>query len=61
MKENADRQLIVKMQPSLYEAFDKKCQEQHRNVSEVVRELVSKYAEGYIQMPEPILKKMFIG
>ena len=60
-KEKAERQLIVKMQPSLYEAFEKKCQEQHRTVSELVRELVSKYSDGYIQMPEPILKKMFMG
>ena len=51
MKEKSDRQLIIKMQPSLYENFEKKCNEEHRNVSEVVRELMSKYIKSWIQVP----------
>jgi hypothetical protein len=47
-KEKADRQLIIKMQPSLYEEFEKKCAREYRTVSEVVRELMSKYIRGWI-------------
>lgn len=44
MKEKTDRQLLIKTQPSLYEAFEKKCNEEHRSVSEVLRELMSNYS-----------------
>lgn len=51
-KEKADKQMTVMVQPSLHEAFEKKCQEEHRTVSEVVRELISKYSQGWIQLPK---------
>lgn len=50
-KEKADRQLIIKMQPTLYAEFEKKCNEEYRTVSEVMRELVSKYVSGWVFMP----------
>ena len=51
-KENADKQMGIMVQPSLYKAFEQKCAKEHRNVSEVVRELMSKYANGWVQLPE---------
>ena len=51
MKEKSDRQLIIRMQPSLYEEFEKKCNEEHRSISEIVRELIGRYNKNYIQMP----------
>lgn len=50
-KEKSDKQMTVMVQPSLFESLEKKCSEEHRNVSEVVRELVSKYSQGWIQLP----------
>ena len=50
-KEKTDRQLLIKTQPSLYEAFEKRCVEEHRTVSEVLRELMSKYAKGWDFVP----------
>ena len=50
-KEKAERQLTVMVQPTLYDDFESKCNEEHRSVSEVVRELISKYNKGWIQMP----------
>jgi len=50
-KEKADRAMTVMTQPSLYEAFEQKCAEEHRTVSEVVRELMSKYTQGWVQLP----------
>jgi len=44
--------MTVMVQPSLFEVFEKKCQEEHRNVSEVVRELISKYSQGWNQIPK---------
>lgn len=50
-KEKTDRQLTVMVQPSLYDAFYEKCSEEHRTVSEVLRELMSKYSKGWNQVP----------
>jgi len=44
--------LLVMVQPSLHKDFEAKCNEEHRTVSEVVRELMSKYSKGWIQLPE---------
>ncbi len=51
-KEKADRQLIIKLQPSLYNEFEKKCGAEYRTVSEVMRELMSKYVNGWVFMPQ---------
>lgn len=50
-KEKTDRQLVIKTQPSLYEAFEKRCVSEHRSVSEVIRELMSKYVKGWDFVP----------
>jgi len=51
-KEKADKQLTLMVKPSLHEAFGQKCAEEHRTVSEVLRELMSKYAQGWVQLPK---------
>lgn len=51
-KEKTDRQLLIKTQPSLYNEFEKKCNEEHRSVSEVLRELMSKYSRGWVFIPK---------
>ena len=50
-KEKSDKQMTVMVKPSLFESFEKKCSDEHRTISEVVRELVSKYSQGWIQLP----------
>ena len=45
-REKSTKSMTVVLQPSLYEAFEKQCNEEHRNVSEVVRELMSKYTRS---------------
>jgi predicted CopG family antitoxin len=50
-KEKTDRQMTIMIQPSLYQEFETQCEQEHRTVSEVVRELMSKYSKGWIQMP----------
>lgn len=51
-KEKSDRPLTVMVQPSLFEEFEAKCADEHRTVSEIVRELISKYIQGWAQMPK---------
>ena len=52
-KEKATRDLSVKVQPSLYDQFSKQCQENYRSVSDVIRELMAKYAKGrYMTLSE---------
>ena len=51
-KENTDRQVIIKTQLSLYRDFEKRCLEEHRTISEVLRELMSKYSRGWVFVPE---------
>ena len=46
-----DCKITVEIQPDLLEAFKDKCSKETRTVSEVVRELVSKYSQGWIQTP----------
>lgn len=51
-KEKSDRALTVMVRPSLYKAFEEKCtSEEHRTISEVIRELMSKHAKGWAQVP----------
>lgn len=42
-KEKIDRKLTIVIQPSLMTAFQKKCSEKYKKVSEVLRELMLKY------------------
>lgn len=50
-KEKSDRAMTVMVQPSLYKVFGEKCAVEHRTISEVVRELMSKYTQGWVQLP----------
>lgn len=50
-KEKSDRAVTVMVQPSLYKVFEEKCVAEHRTISEVVRELMSRYAQGWVQTP----------
>lgn len=49
-KEKSDKQMSIMVQPSLHEEFEKKCNEEHRTVSEVIRELMSKHVSGFEQV-----------
>lgn len=49
--------MAVMVQPSLYESFESKCAEEHRMVSEVIRELMSKYSQGWVQLPNSFEEK----
>lgn len=51
MKEKSNRSLVVMVQPSLYTKFENKCISEHRTVSEVIRELMSKYSDRWILLP----------
>jgi len=42
-KEKTNRQMIFKVKPSLYNRFEKKCNKEHRCLSEVLRELMVKF------------------
>lgn len=50
-KEKSDRQFTVMLKPSLFIDFEKACSNTHRTVSEVTRELLSKYSQGWHQIP----------
>ena len=45
MKEKNTKSLIVRMPQSLYSAFEQQCQKENRTVSELVRELMSRYLD----------------
>lgn len=55
-KEKTDKQLTVMVQPSLRKNFEQKCIEEHRTVSEVIRELMSKYTNNWVQIPKEFAK-----
>ena len=44
-KEKVDKQMVVMVQPSLYESFESKCVKENKTVSEVIREFMSNYDE----------------
>lgn len=60
-KEKTDRQLTVMVKPSLYEVLVVKCEQEHRSVSEVVRELISKYSAGWVQLPANNTREPTVG
>jgi predicted CopG family antitoxin len=51
-KEKSDRPMNVMVRHSLYEEFSKKCNKEHRTVSEVLREFMSKYVQDWIIVPK---------
>ena len=42
-QEKIDREIRVKVRHSLYELLQKKCDEEYKTLSEVIRDLVVKY------------------
>lgn len=42
-KEKLEKDMFVKVQPSLYDNFKKACDKNYKNVSEVIRDLMLKY------------------
>lgn len=42
-QEKISREIRVLIQPSLYEQLQKKCDEEYKTLSEVIRDLVVKY------------------
>ena len=53
IEEKIDRQVIIKVQPSLYSQFEKKCKQEYKTVSEVMRDLMLQF----IKQKEFILQK----
>ena len=50
-KEKATRMITMVVPPSLYEEFEASCREEHRTVSEIIREFMSRYADGWRMIP----------
>jgi metal-responsive CopG/Arc/MetJ family transcriptional regulator len=42
-KENKKTEIRVTVQPSMYKKLEEKCNENYRTISEIVRELLSKW------------------
>jgi hypothetical protein len=42
-KEKVTRELGIKIQPSLFLKFQKKCNDEYKTISEVMRELIVEY------------------
>lgn len=45
-KEKLTKDLSVKVQPSLFDAFSKQCEKNHKKISEVIRDFMIKYIKG---------------
>ena len=45
-QEKIDREIRVLIQQSLYEQLQKKCEQEYKTLSEVIRDLVVKYIKG---------------
>jgi Na+/phosphate symporter len=56
-KEKTDRQVILKVQPSLYSEFEAICSGERRTISEVVRELIINYTNN---ATENLKKKAYV-
>lgn len=44
-KEKLDKDLVFRVQPSLFKKFQAKCEENYKSVSEVIRELMRQYIQ----------------
>ena len=44
-KENKEKDMLVRVQPSLFEQFKKKCEENYKTISEVVRDFMVNYTK----------------
>lgn len=45
-KELAEKDLVVRVQPSLFKKFQKKCAEDYKTVSQVIREMMLRYVNS---------------
>lgn len=45
-REKISREIRVLIQPTLHEQFQKKCSEEYKTVSEVIRDLVLQWLKG---------------
>jgi hypothetical protein len=45
-KEKKEKDLVVRVYPSLFDQFKQKCELNYKSVSEVVRDLMSSYIKG---------------
>ncbi len=43
--ERLSKQIVFVLKPSLFAAFERRCQEQYKSVSEVLRELMVAYVQ----------------
>lgn len=43
MKEKIDREIRFRIQQSLFDQFEKKCEKEYKTISEILRELVVNY------------------
>lgn len=44
-KEKLDKDLVLRVHPSLFKKFQKRCEENYKTVSEVIRELMLEYVQ----------------
>lgn len=44
-KENKEKDMLIRVQPSLFEQFKKKCEENYKTISEVVRDFMVNYTK----------------
>ena len=42
-KENKEKDLIVRVQPSLFKQFKEQCENNYKNISEVIRDFMISY------------------
>lgn len=44
-KENKEKDMLVRVQPSLFKQFQEKCDENYKTISEVIRDLMVAYTQ----------------
>jgi len=42
-KENKDKDMLVRVQPTLFEKFKEKCEANYKSISEVIRDFMQQY------------------
>lgn len=42
-KENKAKDMLVRVQPTLFQQFKEKCEENYKTISEVIRDFMQKY------------------
>ena len=51
-KERLDKDLVLRVHPSLFRKFQKKCRENYKSVSEAIRELMYQYVQPELKESE---------